>query len=117
MQGIRPGGNLAFERLPDGSVVMIRYEKDKLHRGKIHVRFSHVFLPEVWTEVIAFVSNRANVDPVTEKVSSARMKIAKWFHGGFNKEDLEDVEVITIGTETFPVTKERLKSLREQLFS
>lgn len=76
MDGFRPGGNLAFDRLSDGSVVLARLEKTA--NKKERVRFSYIIAPDVWAELIAYVSKGGH--PSSERLSSntTPMQYAKY---------------------------------------
>ncbi len=60
MKGIRPNSSLAFDRLPDGSVVIARVQLVGQGNAddpkKEIVRFSHVMDPDIWAKVVAYVS-------------------------------------------------------------
>lgn len=60
MDGIRPGGNLVFDRLRDGSVVLARLQSGGRRvagdPNRDIVRFSYIMSPKDWAEVVAYVS-------------------------------------------------------------
>lgn len=68
MDGFRPGGSLMFDRLPDGSVVIARLERTG--NNKERVRFSHIITPDVWAELIAYVSTDGH--PTNDQYFSVR---------------------------------------------
>lgn len=86
MDGFRPGGSLAFDRMSDGSVVIARLQSGGQRVASAPqreiVRFSHIIDPDTWAELIAYVSKGRIVNVLTEKIDSPTVKMAQAFHTG-----------------------------------
>ncbi len=71
MDGIRPGGSLAFDRLRDGSVVIARIQHSP--NNKEIVRFTHVMDPVTWAEVVAYVSQQGSTEKQINRAGAFHM--------------------------------------------
>lgn len=83
MNGYSAGASLIFDRLGDGSVLIVRIQTDSNNRE--HVRFSHVISPDAWAGLIEFVSVDGG-----ERCTRERIQMARDFHHGQYKGPIFD---------------------------
>lgn len=71
MDGYHPGGSLVFNRLSDGSVVMVKIRRGA--NGVENTRSSFVFSPDIWVGLVAYVADDVpRVGDMTENTMGAQ---------------------------------------------